>query len=301
MSQPAAKPELISHGGDFAGVRENTLAVVAAVIASGATGLEVDVHLTADGVVVIHHDHVLAAETTRHAATHAPCAERRPLEQLTWRELSAYEAAERIDAAGGPTAWAPLPRLENALGLWRAAPAGRRFFVELKNSPEYDETRTDPGPLAEAVVALIERYGLENQTALLAFDWRALARAKALNPAIARYHLSFPMKAHRRVSPRVAAMLTRVREDKSLWCGDFDPDRLGCTLAEAVARAGGDGWAPYHTDLDAAEIAAAHALGLKVAAWTIDDRSDVGRLIPFGLDTLITDGAVVTLARAAAG
>ena len=41
--------------------RENTLPSFAAALAAGAQGIELDVHTTADGVVVVHHDPVTRA------------------------------------------------------------------------------------------------------------------------------------------------------------------------------------------------------------------------------------------------
>ncbi len=40
--------------------RENTLASFALALASGADGIELDVHATSDGVVVVHHDAALS-------------------------------------------------------------------------------------------------------------------------------------------------------------------------------------------------------------------------------------------------
>ena len=37
------------------------------------------------------------------------------------------------------------------------------------------------------------------------------------------------------------------------------------------------------------DIAAAHALGLKVLPWTVNDRTDMSRLIDLGVDGIITD------------
>ena len=54
-------PELIAHRGMPRRHRENTLPGFLAAIAAGATGWELDVHVTRDGVVVVHHDPVLPA------------------------------------------------------------------------------------------------------------------------------------------------------------------------------------------------------------------------------------------------
>ena len=47
----------------------------------------------------------------------------------------------------------------------------------------------------------------------------------------------------------------------------------------------------FHGDIDAARIAEAHALGLKVLVWTVNDPAAMGRFVDMGVDGLITDRA----------
>src|SRR6478672_4546628 len=59
----AARPQVFAHRGGCALGPENTIAAFDLGMASGADGLELDVHLSADGVVVVHHDETLARTT----------------------------------------------------------------------------------------------------------------------------------------------------------------------------------------------------------------------------------------------
>jgi glycerophosphoryl diester phosphodiesterase len=54
------KPLRIAHRGMPRQARENTLASFALAIAAGADGIELDVHATSDGIVVVHHDAEIA-------------------------------------------------------------------------------------------------------------------------------------------------------------------------------------------------------------------------------------------------
>lgn len=54
-------PEIIAHRGTPRERRENTLAAFTLALEQGANGVELDVHGTADGTVVVHHDAVLPA------------------------------------------------------------------------------------------------------------------------------------------------------------------------------------------------------------------------------------------------
>jgi glycerophosphoryl diester phosphodiesterase len=51
-------PEVIGHRGSPREARENTLPSFARAFAAGADGIELDVHATSDGEVVVHHDAV---------------------------------------------------------------------------------------------------------------------------------------------------------------------------------------------------------------------------------------------------
>lgn len=55
------RPERIAHRGAKLEHRENTLPAFLTAITRGAEGIELDVHATADGVVVVHHDPVLGS------------------------------------------------------------------------------------------------------------------------------------------------------------------------------------------------------------------------------------------------
>jgi glycerophosphoryl diester phosphodiesterase len=60
----ASIPAIIGHRGAPRDHPENTLAAFLRALELGATGVELDVHVTGDGVVVVHHDFAVAAVGT---------------------------------------------------------------------------------------------------------------------------------------------------------------------------------------------------------------------------------------------
>ncbi|CAG1769689.1 partial putative glycerophosphodiester phosphodiesterase 1, partial [uncultured bacterium] len=56
--------ELIAHRGANREAPENTLAAFSAALEIGVEGIELDVHATADGIPVIHHDPVIGEGRT---------------------------------------------------------------------------------------------------------------------------------------------------------------------------------------------------------------------------------------------
>jgi glycerophosphoryl diester phosphodiesterase len=67
------------------------------------------------------------------------------------------------------------------------------------------------------------------------------------------------------------------------------PADYGGSVPRAVAAEGGPIWAPHHADLGAELIEEAHALGLAVLAWTVNEAAEMRRLLRAGVDGLITD------------
>lgn len=70
--------EIIAHRGASREARENTMEAFDAALEAGATGIELDVHATLDGKVVVHHDPVV----TRSDGLNVPVA------TTPWRQLS---------------------------------------------------------------------------------------------------------------------------------------------------------------------------------------------------------------------
>ena len=71
MTQPSRAPLRIAHRGMPRRIRENTLASFALALESGAQGIELDVHTTRDGVVVVHHDPALSSGEAVHSTDYA--------------------------------------------------------------------------------------------------------------------------------------------------------------------------------------------------------------------------------------
>jgi glycerophosphoryl diester phosphodiesterase len=102
--------ERIAHRGAKREIHENTVPAFQRAYELGADGVELDVHGTADGVVVVHHD-----PDVRSGLGTVDIA------RTEWAEL------DRLGLAGGSR----LPRLTDVLAM---TPAGRTVYVELKGS-----------------------------------------------------------------------------------------------------------------------------------------------------------------------
>ncbi|HET7552304.1 MAG TPA: glycerophosphodiester phosphodiesterase [Gemmatimonadaceae bacterium] len=151
---PAARTLLIAHRGAPRERPENTLPSFLRALELGAHGIELDVHRSSDGVLVVHHD-----EVPRAIAPSGRLAGRR-IDSLTFDELQGF-------AVGGS---ALIPTLDEVLAVVK----GRaRLFIELKG------TGTEEG-----VVQAVRDSAAPEQCAVHSFGHEAVRRVHEMAPEI---------------------------------------------------------------------------------------------------------------------
>jgi glycerophosphoryl diester phosphodiesterase len=123
--------------------RENTLPSFQLAVDAGADGLELDVHATADGVVVVHHDATLRQGPA--------------ITDLTFEQLRAYDAAPGI----------PIPRLAD---VFEVAAGRATLFVEVKGVG-----------IEQTVLDTLTGYA--GEVAIHSFDHDLIARISRLDPS----------------------------------------------------------------------------------------------------------------------
>ena len=74
-----------------------------------------------------------------------------------------------------------------------------------------------------------------------------------------------------------------------LWTAGLRLQDHGGSVPRLVQAVGARNWSPFHGDLTEALLAQAHALGLKVIPWTVNDAAVMDKLLDWGVDGLITD------------
>ena len=80
-----------------------------------------------------------------------------------------------------------------------------------------------------------------------------------------------PRRTIRRLRRRSLVLRHWASTGTSPWAGGYDAVNYGGSILKAIKAAGGEGWFPFSRDATDAAVAEAHALGLKVGAWTVDD------------------------------
>jgi glycerophosphoryl diester phosphodiesterase len=161
------RPLVYAHRGGAALRPENTIVAFDHGMSCGADGLEFDVHLSRDGVVVVHHDETLERTTGRPGR----------LAELSAVELARLDAghAFQVDGdAGFPYRGRGIgiPTLRDVLARYPAA----RLIIELKaNDPD----------LARRTIDEIRAAGAVGRAAVGSFYWRVLRAARAYEPRLA--------------------------------------------------------------------------------------------------------------------
>lgn len=199
----AARPQVAAHRGGALLWPENSLTAFRGALALGVDLLELDVHLTKDGEVVVIHDPTLDRTTTGRGAV---------------RDHTAAELA----ALG-------VPRLRDVLELLRGSRAG--LLLEIKAGLQGGRY---PG-IEARVLGLLAETGLHGRTAVMAFEWDTLERLRALSPTVRLTGLLSQRDAERLGGVRVAA-----ERLQALGANDLGIERtLLAPDAVAVARAAG--------------------------------------------------------------
>jgi glycerophosphoryl diester phosphodiesterase len=286
-------PDVVASECCAARFAPNTRAGFAYCLDRAFDGIEFDVHLAADGEVVVQHDYRLNPRLTRDRSGRWLDAPGAAVSRSTTAQLAAYDVGRyRPDAKELATYphYAPrdgerIPRMRDLLTLYVARAATATLWIELKTTPYQRDVSSDPAALARAVVDAVVAAGVERRTVLLAFEWEALAIARARCAAIEFDYLSLDPKHVVALNRHAGAI------DPYRLYGDFDPRRHG-GVARAIAAAGGEWWGPPIGDVDADDIAQAHDLGLCVNVWNVEaDAASIDAALALNADAITLSDA----------
>jgi len=157
------RPQIFAHRGARCMAPENTLPAFAAALEMGADGIELDVHLTADGRLVVIHDFNVEKTTDG----------RGEVERMTTDEIARLDAGSHFSVEFAGTR---IPHLEEVLDLV----GGRcRINIEIKSNDLYARDAS------ERVAALIRVRDLYDQVIVSSFNPITLIKMRHLDGAIA--------------------------------------------------------------------------------------------------------------------
>ena len=239
-----------AHRGGAALWPENSLLAFRSALALGVDALELDLHLTADGEVVVLHDPSLDRTSTGTGAV---------------RDLKLADlAAVRLKSREGAVTAERVPTFAQVLDL--VAPTSAELLPEIK----VDANRQRYDGIEEKVLALIRARGLRSRTTIQAFQVETIRRLRELEPK-ARTMLLVARGDVERDRARPAEAVRRARE---LGATDLGMNhRLIDTDVMSAARAAGIRVAAW-TPNEEADIRRMVELGVDMV---MSDRPDLAK------------------------
>ena len=281
--------DLQAHRGGRGLLPENTLASFENALRMGATTLELDIAITADGIPVISHDRALNPDITR-GADGQWLKERGPLiKSLTLAQVQSYDVG-RINPASKyakdfpdqqPRDGQRIPTLAALFKLVNDLGANDiHFDMETKIDPRFPDQTLAPEPFVNAMLTEIRKADMTRRVMVQSFDWRTLALLHRLEPGLRTMYLS------------IANRSANTLQDGTWTAGHLLKDH-GDSVPRLVRTAAGQApgviWAPNEGNLTPALVKEAQALGLQVIPWTVNQKPAMQTLIDWGVDGIITD------------
>ena len=151
---------IMAHRGYSSKAPENTMPAFELALEVGSGGIELDVHLTKDGEVVVIHDHTLDRTTDGKG----------PVESFTMAELREFDAGSWFSPAFKGT---KLPALQEVLEL--ISEHNVLLNVETKAALGFEQ-------LNEKLALLLDEYAMWERIIISSFNHYALVHMKTLRP-----------------------------------------------------------------------------------------------------------------------
>jgi glycerophosphoryl diester phosphodiesterase len=241
----------------------STLHAIAHALEAGATGIELDVHATADGELVVCHD-ATVDRTTAGTGTIASFTleELRQMDFSYWWIPGADVTPDRPPADYPFRGRAPGDR---SFGIATLREVLERFPGVVLNL-DIKETAPVVAPYEEALARLLAEYGRSDDVIVASF----------LDPATDAFRKYAPSV------PTSAGTIATAEAWRAVQAGEAMPD--SAAVAYQVPERQGD-----LVVVDERFVAAAHESGKAVHVWTVNDTDSMERLLDLGVDGIISD------------
>jgi len=242
---------IIAHRGASGHAPEHSVAAFDIAIEMGADYLEFDVQLTADGVPIVFHD-LVSTRTLRGIERHGVISE------MSFEQLRHADAGSWVneDAVAGSMRFEgqSLLTMPEVLERYRHL---ARFAIELKSN---DDSKSGIEWKVLRTLADHRLLGKSGRVVVMSLSAVSPARLHSLAPGIELVQLFYDHE-------NAAEILGRLHHVRR-YAG-----RIG----------------PHHTQVTEELVRTAHAEGLGVWTWAVNETDEMERLLADGVDGIITD------------
>jgi glycerophosphoryl diester phosphodiesterase len=292
--------DLEAHRGGIGLTVESTLASFAKGLETGVSTLELDLQITKDGREVITHDRKISGKKCLDTAPVTPNDPLFPyvgkyIKDLTFEQVRSLDCGSLTQPEFPGQAASPgakMPTLAEVFALADSHRASQvKFNIETKVEAGAPEETAPREQFVDVALREIKAAHMQSRVSIESFDWGSLRLVQQQEPQI----------------PTVALtnkdFLQAGQPGASPWLGGIDADDFGGDLVAAAASLHFNAISPVHgspqngkvTDPDYVPyvtpdmVQRAHAVGMRVIPWTVDDTPTMRAMIGSGVDGMITD------------
>lgn len=292
--------DLQAHRGGIGMTVENTLAAFARALELGVSTLEMDIQITQDGVAVVTHDRQVNGNKCTDTVPVTPGDAEYPyvgdyVKNLTLQQVKTLDCGTRTlpqysEQQSDPGARMPtLGQVFDLVKRYRAEDV--MLNIETKVEAGAPQETAPREQFVQVAVDDIREADVQDQVTIQSFDWGALMRMSEVAPKL----------------PLIALdnyeFLQVDQPGASPWLGGIDIDDHDDNPVKAAASFGASALSPVHGfpqngTVDRPDyrpyvtkdmVEEAHATGLEVIPWTINDVPTMESLMDKGVDGIITD------------
>ena len=295
--------DLQAHRGGMGLTVESTLAGFSRALDLGVSTLELDVQITEDGYAVVTHDRDPSPRVCTDTAPAFPGDPEYPyvpgtryIKDLTLAQVRTLDCGSLTKSEYPNQEAVPGTRMLLLTEVFDLVNERRAHQVTLNV-----ETKVEAGAphqtapreqFVQAVAEQVRAAGLTDQVTVQSFDWGALMRMREVAPELPIVALTNGQQ-----------FLQAGQPGASPWLGGLDIDDFGGDLVAAADSIGADAISPVHGDPQNGKVTDpgyrpyttrqmvedAHAAGMAVIPWTVDDEATMQSLIDMGVDGIITN------------
>ncbi|OMC51840.1 glycerophosphodiester phosphodiesterase [Mycobacterium sp. IS-836] len=272
--------DLQAHRGGRGETTEESLRAFAKSLGLGVSTLELDVGITGDGQPLVWHDPTIQPEKCSDTAPVVAGDPQYPyvgklVHELTLAQIRTLDCGRRLEefpraevVRGNKVA--TLPEVFALADSYRA---DVRYDIETKVEADDPSRSAGPQEFVDVILAAVRAAGKVDRVEIESFDWRTLPMVHRAEPSI----------------PLVALYNEETWAPGSPWVAGENVATIGDPMIGALLVGANILSPDYQQVTGKPYVDRAHALGLKVIPWTVNDADTMRAEIADGVDGIITD------------
>ncbi|WP_434086271.1 glycerophosphodiester phosphodiesterase [Mycobacterium lentiflavum] len=276
--------DLQAHRGGRGETTEESLRAFAKSLELGVSTLELDIVITKDGQPLVWHDPTIDAEKCMDTGPAIAADPQYPyvgklVHELTLAQLRTLDCGRLLtEFPRAEVLWgnkiATLPEVFALVDSYRSFNAlGVRYNIEAKVEADRPGRSAEPQEFVDVILGAVRSAGKVSSVDIQSFDWRTLPMVHRAEPSI----------------PLVALYNEETWAPDSPWLAGIDATAVGDAMIGALIVGANIVSPRYPLVTGKPYVDHAHALGLKVIPWTVNDAGAMRDQIGFGVDGIITD------------